>query len=159
MIRSRDTAGGQAPWGDVDHGSWIMEWPTCMIRSRDTAGGQGPWNRHRKCMESAESADSAVHRRFQTRASPGIARVKLWSIVLIAYHYVVLQDVVQSPLTKARRLGGGTGFFSAHKPTASAARVACPGNPAALKPPLGTKLAVVRDRDDGWNSDFLWLFY
>ena len=68
------------------------------------------------------------HRRFQTRASPGIARVKLWSIVLIAYHYIVLQDVVQSPLTKARRLGGGTGFFSAHKPTASAARVACPGS-------------------------------
>ena len=23
----------------------------------------------------------------------------------------------------------------------------------------GTKAAVVRDRDDGWNSDFLWLFY
>ena len=23
----------------------------------------------------------------------------------------------------------------------------------------GTKAAVVLDRDDGWNSDFLWLFY
>ena len=23
----------------------------------------------------------------------------------------------------------------------------------------GTKPAVVRDRDDGWNSDSLWLFY
>ena len=33
-----------------------LEWPTCMIRSRDTAGGQAPWNRHRKCMESADSA-------------------------------------------------------------------------------------------------------
>ena len=30
------------------------------------------------------------------------------------------------------RLGGGTGFFSTHKPTARAARVACPGNLAAL---------------------------
>ena len=27
-----------------------------MIRSRDTAGGQAPWNCHRKCMESADSA-------------------------------------------------------------------------------------------------------
>ena len=33
-----------------------------------------------------------VHRRFQTRASPGIARVKFWSIVLIVYHYIVLWD-------------------------------------------------------------------
>ena len=32
------------------------------------------------------------HRRFQIRASPGIARVKFWSIVLIAYHYIVLRD-------------------------------------------------------------------
>ena len=32
------------------------KWPTCMIRSRDTAGGQAPWNCHRKCMESADSA-------------------------------------------------------------------------------------------------------
>ena len=35
---------------------------------------------------------TAIHRRFQTRASPGIARVKFWSIVLIAYHYIVLRD-------------------------------------------------------------------
>jgi len=27
-----------------------------MIRSRDTAGGQAPWNCHRKCMESSDSA-------------------------------------------------------------------------------------------------------
>jgi len=32
------------------------------------------------------------HRRFQTWASLGIARVKRWSIVLIAYHYIVLRD-------------------------------------------------------------------
>ena len=32
------------------------------------------------------------HRRFQTGASPGIARVKFWSIVLIAYHYIVSWD-------------------------------------------------------------------
>ena len=31
------------------------QWPTCMIRSRDTAEGQAPWNCHRKCMESADS--------------------------------------------------------------------------------------------------------
>ena len=36
---------------------------------------------------------------------------------------------------KARRLGGVGGFLSTHKP-ARAARVACPGNLAALKPPL-----------------------
>ena len=34
----------------------MLQWPTCMIRSRDTAGGQAPWNCHRKCMESADSA-------------------------------------------------------------------------------------------------------
>ena len=33
-----------------------------------------------------------IHRRFQTRASPGIAWVKFWSIVLITYHYIVLRD-------------------------------------------------------------------
>ena len=32
------------------------------------------------------------HRCLQTQASPGIARVKFWSIVLIAYHYIVLWD-------------------------------------------------------------------
>ena len=32
------------------------------------------------------------HRWSLTRASPGIARVKFWSIVLIAYHYIVLRD-------------------------------------------------------------------
>ena len=33
----------------------IPKWPTCMVRSHDTAWGQGPWNRHRKCMERADS--------------------------------------------------------------------------------------------------------
>ena len=33
-----------------------------------------------------------AHRQFQTRTSPGIAWVKFWSVVLIAYHYIVLQD-------------------------------------------------------------------
>ena len=37
---------------------------------------------------------------------------------------------------KARWLGGGTGLFSTYKPTAHAARVACLGNLATLKPPL-----------------------
>ena len=32
------------------------------------------------------------HRWFQTWASPGIARVKFWSVVLIAYHYIVSRD-------------------------------------------------------------------
>ena len=32
------------------------------------------------------------HRQFQSRASPGIAQVKFWSVVLIAYHYIVFQD-------------------------------------------------------------------
>ena len=83
------------------------------------------------------------HRRFQTRASPGIARVKFWSIVLIAYHYIVLRDdetessdSKDNRQSKARRLGGGTGFFCTHKPTVRAARVACLGNLAALKQPL-----------------------
>ena len=74
---------------------------------------------------------------------PGQARVKFWSIVLIAYHYIVLQDdgaessdSKNNRQSKARRLGGGMEFFSTHKPTACAARVACPGNLAALKPPL-----------------------
>ena len=80
-----------------------------------------------------------MHRRFQTRASPGIARVKFWSIVHIAYHYIVLRDdgaesfdSKDNRQSKARSLGGGTGFFSTHKPTARAARAACPGNLAAL---------------------------
>ena len=34
---------------------------------------------------------STAHRQFQTWASPGIAWVKFWSIVLIAYHYIVLR--------------------------------------------------------------------
>ena len=38
--------------------------------------------------------------------------------------------------SKARWLGGGTGFFSTHKLTACTARIACPDNLAALKPPL-----------------------
>jgi len=38
--------------------------------------------------------------------------------------------------SKAQQLGGGTGFFSTHKPTVRAAHVACPGNLAALKLPL-----------------------
>ena len=36
--------------------------------------------------------DMSEHRRFQTRASPGIAQVKIWSILAIAYHYIVLWD-------------------------------------------------------------------
>ena len=82
-------------------------------------------------------------KKIVTRASPGIARVKFWSVVHIAYHYIVLRDdgaesfgSKDNRQSKARRLGGGTGFFSTHKPTARAARAACPGNLAALKPPL-----------------------
>ena len=37
------------------------------------------------------------NRRFQTRTSPGIAWVKFWSIVLIAYHYIVLRDNGEEP--------------------------------------------------------------
>ena len=77
------------------------------------------------------------HRRFQTRASPGIARVKFWSNLPL---YCLARDDGADDLTarttEHRRLGGGTGFFSTHKFTARAVRVACPGNPAAPKPPL-----------------------
>ena len=38
--------------------------------------------------------------------------------------------------SKARRLGGGIEFFSTHELTVFATRVVCPGNLAALKPPL-----------------------
>ena len=37
-------------------------------------------------------ANAYLHSRFQTRASPGIAQVKFWSIILITYHYIVLWD-------------------------------------------------------------------
>ena len=50
--------------------------------------------------------------RFQPWACPGIARVKFWSIVIIAY-------------------GNSVVTYSG-----SATRVACPGNLAALKPPM-----------------------
>ena len=62
--------------------------------------------------------------------------------ILVIYCFVLRDDGAESSdskdnrQSKARRLGGGTGFFSTHKPTARAARVACPGNLAALKPPL-----------------------
>ena len=46
------------------------------------------------------------------------------------------QTVRTTDQYKARRLGGGTRFFSTHKLTVRAARVASPGNPATLKPPL-----------------------
>jgi len=60
-----------------------------------------------------------AHWRFQTRASPGIAWVKFWSIVLIAYHNIVLRDDgAEFSNGKTRRLGGGAGFFSTHKPSA-----------------------------------------
>ena len=38
--------------------------------------------------------------------------------------------------SKVRPLGGGARFFSTHKPTTRTARVACPVNLAAVKPPL-----------------------
>ena len=38
------------------------------------------------------SCSHVKHKRFQTRASLGIAPVKFWSIVLIAYHYIILRD-------------------------------------------------------------------
>ena len=71
------------------------------------------------------------HRRFQTRASPGIAWVKFWSIVLIAYHYIVLwddgaesSDSKDNRQSKGRQLGEG---LSTHKSTTRATRVTCPG--------------------------------
>ena len=45
-----------------------------------------------KCEKGLCEVTGETDRRFQTRASPGIARVKFWSIVLIAYHYIVLRD-------------------------------------------------------------------
>ena len=33
-----------------------------------------------------------MHRQFQVRPSPDIAQVEFWSIVLIAYHNIVLRD-------------------------------------------------------------------
>ena len=43
-------------------------------------------------LDPLRKLSGSEHRRFQTRTSPGIARVKFWSIVLIAYHYIVLRD-------------------------------------------------------------------
>ena len=81
-----------------------------------------------------------AHRQFQTRASPVIAWVKL---CLLLTTILSCGTMGQSPPTvkttdqsKARWLGGGTGFFSTHNPTMCTARVACQGNLAALKPPL-----------------------
>ena len=61
-----------------------------------------------------------------------------------AYHYVVLRDDGTEPSdirttdqSKARRLGGRTGFFSTHDLTEHAACVACLGNLVVLKLPLG----------------------
>ena len=63
---------------------------------------------------------TAIHRRFQTRASPGIARVKFWSIMLIDHHYILRDDRAEfsDGKSKARQLGGGVGFFSTYKPSA-----------------------------------------
>ena len=56
--------------------------------------------------------------------------------MLIAYHYIVLRDDgAEFSDGKTRRLGGGAGF-SPPISLARAAHVACPGNLAALKPPL-----------------------
>ena len=88
---------------------------------------------------------SDIHRQFQTRESPGIARVKFWSTVLIAHHYIVCGTMGQSSQTvrttdqsKAWRSGGGTEFFSTLKLTTRTAHVTCPGNLEALELPLPT---------------------
>ena len=91
---------------------------------------------------------------------PGHCPSKIWSFLLIAYHYIVLRDDGAEPSeskdnrqSKAGRLGGGARFFSTHKPTAHAACVACLGNLAALKLPLSSmgmksfRLAYVYPKD------------
>ena len=53
-------------------------------------------------------------------------------------------DIRTTDQSKARWLGGGTRFFSTHKLTAHAMCVACPGNLAALKLPLGVGHTIDR---------------
>ena len=77
-----------------------------------------------------------THRQFQTPASQGIARVKFWSIMLIACLplYCLGQrcpTVRTTDQFKAWQLGGGTRFFSTHKLTT---RAACA--PAQVTRPL-----------------------
>ena len=49
-----------------------------------------------RCHETTDYLNNAISTEIillgQIQASPGIARVKFWSIVLIAYHYIVLRD-------------------------------------------------------------------
>ena len=81
-----------------------------------------------------------LHRQFQTRASPGIAWVKFWSIVHIAYPILSCGTVRQSPptvrTTDQSTVRGRDQIFSTHKLTAHTVGVTCPGNLAALKLPL-----------------------
>ena len=75
---------------------------------------------------------------------PGHCPGKMLVSCHYAYHYIVLRDDGTEPSdirttdqSKARRLWERTGFFSTHKLTAHAGCVACLGNLAALKLPLG----------------------
>ena len=85
---------------------------------------------------------SYTHRRFQTRASPGIAQVKFWSIVCLLLTTILSCGTMGAELSDSNgttELGGGTGFFSTHKLTARITCISCPGYLAALKPPLVTQ--------------------
>ena len=59
-----------------------------------------------KCEKGLCEVTGETDRRFQTRASPGIARVKFWSIVLIAYHYIVLRDEAKIAKGEGGRIYG-----------------------------------------------------
>ena len=59
-----------------------------MLHDHKNLGSVGQAFRPTRCI---------YNRRVQTRASPGIAWVKFWSIVLIAYHYIVLRDNGEEP--------------------------------------------------------------
>ena len=77
------------------------------------------------------------------------------SIVLIAYQCIVLRDdgteFSDGKTVESATVGGGAGFISTHKPTARAARVACPGNLATLKPPLVVTVASEAYHD--WSGE------
>ena len=96
--------------------SWSFNWPTTiLVHETQQSHTQATDNflQFFKAMLTCLFAYLLpVHRRFQTRAHPGIAWVKFWSIVLIASCGIQLWH------------------------SGSAACVACPGNLAALKPPL-----------------------
>ena len=102
---------------------------------------------------------SNEHRQFQTWASLGIALVNCaYCLPLYCLVGAMGQSrprVRTTDQSKAQWLGGGTGFFSTHKPTARAAPVACPVNLAAVKPPLPMSISKYFHSYACWIAKYL----